>query len=366
MRIQQILQVLEDFAPKSYQESYDNCGIQLGNAANECTGVLSTLDVTEAVVDEAIALKHNLIVAHHPLLFSGVKRITPDTDLNRCIIKAIQNNITIYAIHTNLDNAQFGVSFELATILGLKNLRILAPKSQTHLKLIFYTPSVNKQEILEALYSIGAGEIGNYKECSFSSEGEGTFTPQLNANPYEGKLDEASKVKEERVEVLVRKELSHKAIATLKKTHPYEEVAYELYALQNAFQTQGSGYIGEFEEAMSTEAFLNHVSKQLDLKMIKHTHAFTGKIQKVALCGGSGAFLLKEAQKNGCQAYISADFKYHEYFDAEDQLLIADIGHFESEKHTKNLIKEVITKKIPNIVVTLSKINTNPIGYYTR
>jgi dinuclear metal center YbgI/SA1388 family protein len=366
MRIQQIIQVLEDFAPKSYQESYDNCGIQIGNTANECTGVLSTLDVTEAVVDEAIALKHNLIVAHHPLLFSGVKRITPDTDLNRCIIKAIQNNITIYAIHTNLDNAPLGVSYELANLLGLKNLSILAPKSNTHVKLIFYTPLSHKTTILEALYSIGVGEIGNYKECSFSSEGLGTFTPHLNANPFEGKLNEYSKVKEERVEVLVRKELSNKAVDTLKNAHPYEEVAYELLSLENKFQTQGAGYLGDLEKALTSDEFLNYISQKLELKIVKHTHSFKGKIQKVALCGGSGAFLLKEAQKNGCKAYISADFKYHEYFDAEDNLLIADIGHFESEKHTKNLIKEVITKKIPNIVVTLSKINTNPIGYYTR
>jgi dinuclear metal center YbgI/SA1388 family protein len=366
MRIQQIIEVLENFAPKSYQENYDNCGIQIGNAATICTGVLSTLDVTEAVVDEAIALNHNLIVAHHPLLFSGVKKITPESDLNRCIIKAIKHDITIYAIHTNLDNAPMGVSYELANLLGLKNLQILSPKSQSHVKLIFYTPPSYKASILEALYTIGAGEIGNYKECSFSVAGVGTFTPQLQAQPFEGQLNKPSSVDEEKVEVLLRKELTATALATLKKTHPYEEVAYELIALQNPFNTQGSGYMGELNEPLSVELFLKYISNKLELKMIKHTYAFNGTIKRVALCGGSGAFLLKEAQKNGCQAYISADFKYHEYFDAEDQLLIADIGHFESEKHTKNLIKEVITKKIPNIVVTLSKINTNPIGYYTR
>ncbi|WP_018344916.1 Nif3-like dinuclear metal center hexameric protein [Cytophaga aurantiaca] len=363
-RILDLISYLEQYAPLAYQESYDNCGLLVGDKQQECTGVVVCLDVIEDVVDEAIAKGYNLIVAHHPVIFSGIKKITGANYVERIIIKAIQNNISIYAIHTNLDNLEDGVSGMLAKKLELKNTQILAPKKGTLSKLVTFVPVADTDKLLQGLFATGAGTIGNYSECSYTVTGTGSFKPNDQANPSIGQANTAEHVSENRIEIIYPNHLENKVVSALHAHHPYEVPAYDLVALGNATMHVGSGSIGELDEAMSTDAFLAYISKKLSLSCVRFTTSFKGEIKKVALCGGSGSFLLKNAIASKADVLITSDFKYHDFFDAEDRILVCDIGHYESEIHTKELLMSVLTKKFVNIAVVLSSIHTNPIGYY--
>lgn len=365
MRIQDILQQLEAWAPKAFQESYDNCGIQAGNSNQELTGVLISLDVTEKVIDEAIQRQCNLIVSHHPLLFKGVKSITGKNDIERCLIKAIKHDITLYAIHTNLDHVSNGVNYKICQLLGLHDLRTLVPKSGMLSKLITYVPIENKESVLSALFSAGAGEIGNYSSCAFRSEGVGSFRPNSSAKPFLGEVNKLENVLEIKIETLFPTHLQASIISALKRAHPYEEVAFDIIALQNEWETVGAGMHGTLPKPMNVNEFNAHLKTKMKLTAFKYTSSFTGKIEKVAVCGGSGSFLLKNALSVGAQAFVTADFKYHEFFDAEDKILVADIGHYESEVSTKDLIYDYLKEKFSNIAVLISEINTNPIHYYS-
>ena len=363
-KIKDVISHLETIAPTSYQESYDNSGLLTGNKEDEVKGVLISLDCTEAVVEEAIAKKCNLIVSHHPIIFNGLKTLTGKNYVERTVIKAIQNNMALYAIHTNLDNVSVGVNYKFAQLLGLKNISILSPKPNTLTKLVSFVPHDSVDLVLQALYSAGAGTIGNYSECSFSSEGTGSFTPNDNANPTIGYKGNAEQVNEVRIEVLLPNHKVQDVVNALRKSHPYEEVAYYLTSLDNENQEIGAGIIGELETSTSTNEFLKLLKEKMQLEVIKHTNGFTGKIKKIALCGGSGSFLLKTAIGAKADAYVSADFKYHEYFDAENHLMVCDIGHYESEVSTKGLLYDILSKKFSNFALNLSEIVTNPISYF--
>lgn len=362
--IRDITNFLEQFAPLSLQESYDNSGLLIGSKSTVATGALVTLDVTEAIIDEAIENKCNLIVAHHPLIFSGLKKLSSNTWIERAIIKAIKNDIAVYAIHTNLDNVIEGVNKMMAQKIGLKNGRILQTKSGLLRKLTCFCPAEKADVVREALFSAGAGKIGNYENCSFNSEGTGTFKGNEHTNPYvgiPGQLHTASEVK---IEVIFPASLEAQVLTALIIAHPYEEVAYDIFSLQNHWSQVGAGYIGQLEEAVSEEDFLAHLKKVFDCGTIRHTTFRGEKIKKVALCGGSGSFLLKDAIQNQADIFVSADFKYHQFFDADNQIVIADIGHYESEQFTKELIFNEIQKKFSTFALCLSKNNTNPIHYY--
>lgn len=361
--IRHVTDVLETWAPKSLQESYDNCGLLTGNANTSVTGILVTLDCTEEVVDEAIATKSNLIVAHHPIIFKGLKKLTGANYIERTIIKAVQNNIAIYAIHTNLDNVISGVNRKICEKIGLENVRILVPKTDSLSKLVTFVPKEKTSDVLAALHEAGAGQIGNYKNCSFKVEGTGTFMPNEVANPAIGKAGDQEYVREDRVEVIFPKHLERQMIASLRKAHPYEEVAYYLSALTNENQEVGSGMVGELPEALEPKEFLKRLKKRMDLALIRHTRLLNSPVKKIAVCGGSGSFLLPQAIRAGAQVYISADFKYHEFFDAENRITIADIGHYESEVYTKELLQEVLRKKFPTFAINFSRTVTNPISY---
>ena len=363
-RIADLISYLEQYAPLAYQESYDNCGLLVGDKQQPCTGVVVCLDVVEDVVDEAIAKGYNLIVAHHPVIFSGIKKITGANYVERIIIKAIQHNIAIYAIHTNLDNLEDGVSGMLAKKLDLKNTRILAPKKGNLSKLITFVPVSDTEKLLQGLFATGAGNIGNYSECSYTVTGNGSFKPNDLANPTIGRANSAEIVEENRIEIIYPNHIENLVVSALHAHHPYEVPAYDLISLGNKNMHVGSGCIGELDESMSTEAFLAYISKKLSLSCVRFTTSYKGKIKKVALCGGSGSFLLKNAIASQADVLITADFKYHDFFDAEDRILVCDIGHYESEIHTKELLMTVLTKKFVNIAVVLSSIHTNPIGYY--
>lgn len=366
MKIKEILQSLEKWAPKAYQESYDNCGIQTGDDQQELKGILITLDTTEDVVNEAIAKQCNLIIAHHPLLFKGLKSITGKNDIERTLVKAIKHDITIYAMHTNLDHVASGVNHQICKRLNLSNTSVLMGKTGLLTKLVTYVPEKEKEQLLQHLFNAGAGEIGNYSSCAFRTDGTGSFLPLEKANPHIGTLNQLEYVNESRIETVFPSHLKNKIVQTLKKNHPYEEVAYDLFELQNTWESIGSGMIGTLPHPMTVEAFLNHVASSMNTPTLKYTHSFQGLIHQVAVCGGAGSSLLKKALESGAQAFVSSDFKYHEFFDAEKDILIADIGHYESEVYTKELIYGFLIEKFTNIATLISEINTNPVRYFRQ
>jgi len=363
MKIAEIIQTIEDFAPLSYQESYDNAGLLIGDKMSTCTGVLICIDVLEAVLDEAIRKKCNLIVAHHPIVFSGLKKINGNNYIERIVLKAIKNDIAIYACHTNIDNVQNGVNAIIADRLGLINRRVLLPSKNVLKKLYTYVPEVNKAMLMDQLFAAGAGNIANYSECSFSVAGVGTFKGNAQSNPVLGKKNVRSVEAEHKIEVIFPKHLESKIIKTLLHYHPYEEVAYEVISLDNHYQQVGSGMIAELKTALPTKAFLAMLKQEMKAKCIRHTTLVKKKIKRVALCGGAGSFLLPNAIAQEADIFISGDFKYHQFFDADNQIIIADIGHFESEQFTVQLFNKIISEKFPTFAVRISTINTNPINY---
>ncbi len=365
MKVSEVTQYLESIAPRAYQESYDNSGLLTGSPDQDVSGILITLDCIETIVEEAIQKKCNLIIAHHPIIFKGLKKITGSNYVERTVIKAIKNDIAIYAIHTNLDNVHTGVNLKIADKIGLKNLKILAPKSNTLTKLVTFIPKVNAQEVLDALHIAGAGQVGDYKNCSFSVTGTGTFMPTEKANPHIGKALEQEQVEEDRIEVIFPAHLEGKMVQALKKAHPYEEAAYYLTPLHNENQEVGSGMIGELDVPLEPIQFLKHLKKAMNLEVIRHTPLTDKAIKRVAICGGSGSFLLSAAIRKGAQAFVTADFKYHEFFDADNQIVISDIGHYESEVYTKELMGDILKEKFPTFAVNFSETSTNPVRYFT-
>lgn len=363
IKVKDVTRHLEILAPPAYQESYDNSGLLTGDPEQEVTGILLTLDCTEAVVSEAIARNSNMIVAHHPIIFRGLKRLTGSNYVERTVIHAIRQNIAIYAIHTNLDNVQNGVNRKICEKIGLINLSILAPKTQALTKLVTFIPVERAGEVLDALYAAGAGQIGNYENCSFTVEGQGTFKPNEKASPAIGQRLVQEVVRETRAEVIFPSHLQGQILRALRQAHPYEEVAYYLTRLENPNQEVGSGMIGELPAPQEPSEFLRRLKTSMDLKVIRHTRITDQPVKKVAVCGGSGSFLLPQARQAGAQVYVSADFKYHEFFDAEDRIIIADIGHYESEVFTRELLGEVLIKKFPNFAINFSETVTNPISY---
>lgn len=363
MKIRDITNAIAAFAPLQYQESYDNAGLLFGNADWELTGVLLTLDATEAVIDEAIEKKCNLVVAHHPIVFGGLKKINGNNYVERVAIKAIKNDIAIYASHTNLDNVRNGVCDMMARRLELQQCSILSPKKELLRKLYTFVPQADAEKVRSALFAAGAGHIGAYNECSFNVEGNGTFKAGEGTTPYVGAVGQRHIEAETKVEVIFPVYLEQVVTKALLGSHPYEEVAYDIVKLENAYAEVGSGLIGTLKEPMEEETFLRWVKQQFNTGCVRYTPLRGKPVRKVALCGGAGSFLLKRAISAGADAYISADFKYHEFFDAENQIVIADVGHFESEQFTVELFYHILTEKFPNFAPLKSTIRTNPVNY---
>ncbi|GAA4774850.1 MULTISPECIES: Nif3-like dinuclear metal center hexameric protein [Flavobacterium] len=363
MKIKEILSVLEEMAPLAYAEDFDNVGLLVGDNENEATRVLVCHDALETVIDEAIEKKCNLVVCFHPILFSGIKKITGKNYVERAILKAIKNDIAIYAVHTALDNHQNGVNKIFCDALGLQNTKILVPKQNFIQKLITYTIPDNAEEVRNALFEAGAGRIGNYEDCSFNSKGIGTYMGNENSNPEIGERFEFVEGEEIKIEVTFEKHLQNKVLKALLNSHVYEEVAYEIYDLQNVHQNIGLGMIGELASEMNEFDFLKMVKEKMECGGVRHTDFLNKPIKKVAVLGGSGSFAIKNAIQAGADAYLTADLKYHNFYEAENRILLADIGHFESERYIKNYIVDYLTKKIPNFAFVLSQINTNPVKY---
>ncbi|MDE5678148.1 Nif3-like dinuclear metal center hexameric protein [Phocaeicola sp.] len=363
MKIKEIINALERFAPLPLQDGFDNAGLQVGLTEAEATGALLCLDVTEAVVDEAVMLGYNLIISHHPLIFKGYKSITGRDYIERCILKAIKNDITIYSAHTNLDNAPRGVNYKIAEKLGLSHVRILEPKEECLLKLVTFVPDAQAGKVRQALFEVGCGSIGNYDSCSYNLSGEGTFRAQKGANPFCGEIGKLHKESEIRIETILPSFKKAVAIKALLAAHPYEEPVFDLYPLTNAWAQIGSGIVGELEEPETELDFLRRVKKTFEVGCLRHTRLSGRLIQKVALCGGAGAFLLPKAVKANADVFITGEMKYHDYFNYENEILIADIGHYESEQYTKELFYSIIQERFPELEVQMTRINTNPIKY---
>lgn len=363
MKIKQILTILEEMAPLAYAEDFDNVGLLVGNQDNVATGVLVCHDALENVIDEAIAKNCNLVVCFHPILFSGLKKITGKNYVERAVIKAIKNDIAIYAVHTALDNHKDGVNKILCDALGLNNTKVLVPKQNFIQKLITYTTPENADKVRNALFEAGAGTIGNYDNCSFNSDGFSTYQGNENSNPVIGTKGELTQTDEIKIEVTFEKHLQSKILKALFSNHVYEEVAYEIYDLQNQHQNIGLGMIGSLETPMSETEFLTFVKDKMQCGSIRHSALLNKNISKVAVLGGSGSYAIKNAIQAGADVYLTADLKYHNFYESENQILIADIGHFESERYTKNYIVDFLKEKITNFAIVLSEENTNPVKY---
>jgi dinuclear metal center YbgI/SA1388 family protein len=364
MKIAEITSFLETIAPLSLQEGYDNAGLITGHKNMECTGALISLDCTEAVIDEAIAQNKNLLIAHHPIIFKGLKKINGNNYIEQAIIKAIKNDIAIYAIHTNLDNILTGVNGKIAEKIGLTNCSILAPKTQLLQLLTVYVPTANANQLKNALFAAGAGHIGNYSECSFSSQGVGSFKPMEGSNPKKGEHFVRDESEETKLELIMPNWLQANIVKAMKENHPYEEVAYQITNLENNYQQIGAGLIGSLPQPMAENELFSHLGKVFNLKAIKHTAFLGKKVQKIAICGGAGSFLIPAAKAAGAGLYITADLKYHEFFDADNQLVLADIGHFESEQYTIDLVFDLLSNKFRTFALQKTGINTNPVELY--
>ena len=363
MKIADVVKYLESIAPPYLQESYDNSGLLTGDMEDEIRGVLICLDSTEDIIQEAIDTNCNLVVAHHPIVFSGLKKITGKNYVERVIIKAIKNNISIFACHTNLDNVQSGVNAKICEKLGLENIRILQPKENLLKKLVTFCPVEHAEKVRDAMFQAGAGQIGEYDLCSFNVEGKGTFRASEHANPFVGAKGEMHEEKEIRMELILPAYIEKQVLKALRDAHPYEEVAYYMTSISNPHQMVGSGMVGELQEPMDELVFLHYVKTSMKSGHIRHSPLLGRKVKRIAVCGGAGSFLLPQALQAGADVFVTADYKYHQFFDADGKTIIADIGHYESEQFTKDLFYELITKKFNTFAVRLSEINTNPVNY---
>lgn len=364
MKIQELVDFLNTRIPLGIQEEYDNSGLLVGDPHQALKGVLISVDITEAVIDEAIRKEANFVLSHHPVIFSGLKSITGKNYVERAVMKAIRNNITLYAAHTSLDNLKNGINFKMAGKLGLKNLSVLRPSKQQLLKLVFFVPHDHAENVRNAVFEAGAGVVGDYQACSYNLAGKGSFKPGKGTNPYVGKIGEVHFEEEARVETWLPRYRTQQVLKALTQAHPYEEVAYDLYPLLNSDKHTGGGVIGELDEEIPEKELLEKLKETFNVPVVRHTKLLYSFVQRIALCGGSGSFLLEDAMAQGADAFVSADFKYHRFFDAEEKILIADIGHYESEAVAKDFFYELLTKKFHNFALHLSEINTNPINYY--
>jgi dinuclear metal center YbgI/SA1388 family protein len=371
MQVADVLNLLDQWAPLAYSEDFDNTGLLVGDPKTEVRGILVSLDTLESVIDEAISEDCNLVVSFHPIIFSGLKSLKTEDYVTHSVVKAIKNDIAIIAIHTALDNMPHGVSAGMAQVLGLQNTRVLMPKNEVMYKLITYVPHQNAEQLRTALFKAGAGALGHYEECSFNVEGTGTFKPIEGAQPTLGQVGKQHSEAETQVQVSFMRHQKNALVRALKQAHPYEEVAYDLIPLNQACPEVGMGLIGTLPSNLSLEDLLKTLKTAFNCGCIKYSENGPKDIHTVAVLGGSGSFAIDQAKALGAQVYITADLKYHDYFKGQSDFTVMDIGHYESEQFTKDLIVDYLSKKITNFAPSLpivkvlkSNVKTNPISYY--
>jgi dinuclear metal center YbgI/SA1388 family protein len=364
MKLREITDYIESIVPLSLQESYDNSGLIIGRKDNEINRALLCVDITEDVIDEAVKKECELIISHHPLIFgNGLKKLNGENEQEKIIIRVIKNDISIYAAHTNLDNYQNGVNKILCDKLGIINTKVISPKSGLLRKLVTFCPVDKANEVRGAIFEAGAGYIGNYDCCSFNVEGSGSFRANEGANPYVGEKGKLHYEKEVRIETIYPVFLEGKIIKAMLESHPYEEVAYDIYPLGNKWNNAGLGLLGELAKGKEEKVFFKYLKDVTNAGCIRHTKLQGKKINKVAVCTGAGSFLIKEAINAGADVFITADMKYHQFFEAENKIIIADIGHYESEQFAKELLYTLLNQKFPKFAPLISDTYTNPVYY---
>lgn len=364
MRIQDLIDVLEQYAPPAFQEDFDNAGLLVGDASRECSGALCTLDATEAVIEEAAALGCNLVVTYHPILFKGLRRITGKTYVERAVVGAIRKDIALYAIHTNLDNVREGMNGKIASILGLQGVEPLEPKRGLLKKLFVFVPLTHADPVRQAIFDAGGGHIGRYSDCSFNTAGTGTYQAGEGATPFLGEVGVLHQEPEVKIEVIFYAHMEQRILKAMREAHPYEEVAYDVVSLENAHSGVGSGWIGTLPAALEEAAFLRLLRDVFHLSVVRHSPLLSKPVRRVAVCGGAGGFLTGRALGAGADWLVTADLKYHEFFGAEGRIVLADIGHFESEQYTPSLLYDILREKFSTFALFVSKVRTNPVQYF--
>lgn len=364
MKLKEAISAIEERIAIRQAEDFDNVGLLCGNPEREVSGILVCHDALEIVVDEAIAKNANLIVTFHPIIFSGLKSLTGKNYVEKAVMKAVENKIAIYAVHTAFDNDFFGVNFKICEELGLKNQKMLMPKTENLQRLDVFVPTEAAGEVREALFEAGAGNIGFYDECSFSINGTGSFRPLEGSDPYSGNLNMREYAEEVLVSVIFEKYKQSKILSAMKAAHPYEEVAYQLVTLENENQYSGLGRYGELENEMPVLEFLAFVKEKFSLEIIRHSNFEGDIIKKVGVLGGSGVSGLKSALAKGCDAYLTGDIKYHDFFQGDGKMLVCDIGHYESEQFVSDQLFKILSEIFPKFAVSKSLEKTNPVNYF--
>lgn len=364
MKIKEFINEFEQIIPVRQAEDFDNVGLLCGNPEREISGVLIAHDALEFIIDEAIEKNFNLILCFHPIIFSGLKSITGKNYVERAVLKALENKIAIYAIHTAFDNDYFGVNYKICEVLGLKNQQVLMPKKNQLKKLEVYVPTDSAEKLRNALFVAGAGNIGFYDECSFTLQGDGTFRPLEGSNPVTGTHNERENANEVLLSVIFEDYKKHQILFAMKQNHPYEEVAYQLISLDNENQYTGLGRFGDLETEMNETDFLKFVKEKFNLNIIRHSSLNNKKIRTIGVLGGSGVSGIKAAMSAKCDAYITGDVKYHDFFSAEGKMLICDIGHFESEQFVVQQLFEILSEKFTTFAIAKTTQITNPVNYF--
>lgn len=364
MKLAELTKKLDTIFTTQQAEDFDNVGLICGNPLREVRRILVCHDALETVIDEAIEKDCQLVIAFHPIIFKGMKRISGRNYVEKSVLKALENKIGIYAVHTALDNDYFGVNDGICSALGLEKTSILLPKKDHLHQVQFFVPKSSTQAVKEAVFKAGAGTIGLYDECSFSVQGTGSFRPLEGADPHIGNTNERTHVAEDMVTVICENYKTQGVIKALKSVHPYEEVAFQVIRLENEHPLVGLGKYGDLPEALSFEDFLEKIKKVFRLKMIRHSHFSRSTIRRIGVLGGSGSSGIQAAMDRGCDAYLTSDLKYHDFFIPEGNMLLCDLGHFESEQFVVSQIITRLSEKIPNFVVLKSEVNTNPINYF--
>jgi len=363
MKLNDLTTFLDSAVPLSFQEGYDNAGLQVGSPDKEIRSALLTLDVTEEVLDEAAYAGCDVIISHHPVIFGGLKQLSGKNVTERIVLKALKQDVAIYSAHTNLDVLENGVSRKMAEKLGLNNVKVLVPLRNRLLKLVVFIPEQHLEKVSEAVFSAGAGVIGGYDKCSFASTGNGSFVAGDGTKPFTGEKGKLHTEREIRFETVLFAHMKSRVIRALLEAHPYEEVAYDLYSLENDNVRTGMGCTGEFSVPLTEKEFLKLLESVFSAKGIRYSKPTGKEISKVALCGGAGGQLINEAMASGAEAYVTGDIRYHSFFEAGPKILLADIGHFESEKFSTEILYDLIIKKFPTFALRFSEVNTNPINY---
>jgi len=367
MRVRDIQQILESWAPKEIAWERDNIGLQAGDPAAVVRGILVALDVTEEVIAEAVRRKANLLVSHHPLLFRPLSAVTMQSARGRCIRALMQSGINLYSAHTNLDFTRGGTSFALAQALGLTDVEFLRMPYEVQRKVVTFVPPAEAERVARAMADAGAGIIGNYDSCSFAGPGTGTFRGNERSRPAIGKRGVLEHASETRLEMMVPRWRLGDVIGAMHRAHPYEEVAYDVYPLENRSREHGMGIIGNARRPVTLRVFLNDLKRRLGVPALRCTGDMRRTVRRVAACGGSGTELMDEAARRGADVFVTADVRYHSFHDVEASMALVDAGHFETELPVVRAVVEHLRAacraRHATVPIHAARTSTNPIVY---